>query len=65
MRLICWVPQSPGATAPAAYCPQRFRYRVWQRRFVPFHVYTEKKRLQKLDYMHQNIPEEDTVYTIV
>ncbi len=25
------------------------RYRVWQRRFVPFNVYTEKKRLQKLD----------------
>jgi putative transposase len=29
-------------------------YRVWQRRFVPFNVYTEKKRLQKLDYMHAN-----------
>jgi putative transposase len=30
------------------------RYRVWQRRFVPFNVYTEKKRLEKLDYMHHN-----------
>ena len=30
------------------------RYRVWQRRFVPFNVYTEKKRLEKLDYTHQN-----------
>jgi putative transposase len=30
------------------------RYRVWQRRFFPFNVYAEKKRLQKLDYMHQN-----------
>jgi REP element-mobilizing transposase RayT len=29
-------------------------YRVWQRRFVPFNVYTEKKRLEKLDYMHGN-----------
>jgi len=29
-------------------------YRLWQRRFVPFNVYTEKKRLQKLDYMHNN-----------
>ncbi|HXJ96309.1 MAG TPA: transposase [Terriglobia bacterium] len=29
-------------------------YRVWQRRFVPFNVYTEKKRLEKLDYMHHN-----------
>jgi len=30
------------------------RYRVWQRRFVPFNVYSEKKRLEKLDYMHNN-----------
>jgi putative transposase len=29
-------------------------YRVWRRRFVPFNVYTENKRLQKLDYMHNN-----------
>jgi len=29
-------------------------YRVWQRRFFPFNVYTEKKRLEKLDSMHQN-----------
>jgi putative transposase len=30
------------------------QYRVWQRRFVPFNVYSEKKRLEKLDYMHAN-----------
>jgi putative transposase len=30
------------------------RYRVWQRRFYPFNVYSEKKRLEKLDYMHNN-----------
>ena len=29
-------------------------YRVWQRRFYPFNVYSEKKRLEKLDYMHNN-----------
>jgi putative transposase len=29
-------------------------YRLWQRRFYPFGVYTEKKRLEKLDYMHGN-----------
>ena len=29
-------------------------YRVWQRRFVPFNVYTQKKRIEKLDYMHNN-----------
>ena len=29
-------------------------YRVWQRRFYPFNVYSEKKRLEKLNYMHHN-----------
>jgi len=29
-------------------------YRIWQRRFVPFNVYTDKKRLEKLNYMHNN-----------
>jgi hypothetical protein len=29
-------------------------YRVWQRRFDPFGVYSEKKRLEKLNYAHRN-----------
>ncbi len=29
-------------------------YRVWQRRFYPFNVDSEKKRLEKLDDMHHN-----------
>ncbi len=29
-------------------------YRVWQRRFYPINVYSEKKRLEKLNYMHHN-----------
>ena len=29
-------------------------YRVWQRRYVPFNVFTHKKHLQKLDDMHNN-----------
>jgi putative transposase len=29
-------------------------YRLWQRRFFPFNVYSEKKRRDKLDYMHNN-----------
>ncbi len=29
-------------------------YRVWERRFFPFNLYTEKKRLEKLDDMHHN-----------
>ena len=29
-------------------------YRLWQRRYVPFNVFTHKKHMQKLDYMHNN-----------
>jgi putative transposase len=29
-------------------------YRVWQRRFYDFNVWSEKKRLEKLEYMHGN-----------
>jgi len=29
-------------------------YRLWQRRYVPFNVFTEKKQREKLDYMHNN-----------
>lgn|SRR5487761_179374 len=28
--------------------------RLWQRRFYPFGLYTEEKRLEKLSYMHAN-----------
>jgi len=30
------------------------RFRVWQHRYYPFGVYSEKKKLGKLDYMHHN-----------
>jgi len=29
-------------------------YRVWNRRFYPYGVYSDKKRLEKLDYMRNN-----------
>ncbi len=29
-------------------------HRLWQRRFFPFNVYSEKKRREKLDCMHNN-----------
>jgi len=29
-------------------------YRLWQRRYVPFNVFTEKKCAEKLNYMHAN-----------
>jgi hypothetical protein len=37
---------------PTVHCDSRFR--VWQRRFYPFGIYSEKKRLEKLNYMHAN-----------
>jgi putative transposase len=30
------------------------QFRVWQRRFYPFGIYSEKKRPEKLNYMHGN-----------
>ena len=30
------------------------RYRVWQRRFYDMNIWTERKRLEKLKYMHGN-----------
>jgi len=30
------------------------QYRVWQRRFYPLNVYSEKKRLEKFNYLHHN-----------
>ena len=29
-------------------------HRVWQRRYVPFNVFSQKKHMEKLDYMHNN-----------
>lgn len=29
-------------------------YRVWNRRFYPYGVYSDERRLEKLDYMHNN-----------
>jgi putative transposase len=29
-------------------------YRRWQRRYVPFNVFTDEKQMEKLDYMHHN-----------
>ena len=36
------------------YRTREASYRVWQRRFYDMNVWSEKKRLQKLNYMHNN-----------
>jgi putative transposase len=30
------------------------QFRVWQRRYYPFGIYSDEKRLEKLNYMHNN-----------
>ena len=37
------------------------RYRVWERRFYPCGVHSEKKRLEKLNYMYNNPVKRDLV----
>ena len=59
--LPCGVPTDAHATALASTVHCDSRYRVWQRRFVPFNVYTEKKRIEKLDYMPQQSGQEKAV----
>ena len=29
-------------------------HRVWQRRYLPFNVFAQRKHMEKLDYMHNN-----------
>ncbi len=36
-------------------------YRIWQRRFYDLNVWSEKKRLEKLSYMHGNPVKRDLV----
>ena len=45
-------PAGPAATPPAVHSDSY--HRVGQGRYVPFNVFTEKKHLQRLDYMHHN-----------
>ncbi len=43
---------APARLPPSVHSDSR--YRVWERRFYPYGVYSEKKRLEKLNYMHNN-----------
>ena len=45
----------PIATADSGDCPENgWREPFWQRRFYDFNVWTKKKRIEKLKYMHRN-----------
>jgi REP element-mobilizing transposase RayT len=39
---------------PVFLSPRLSHFRLWNRRFHPFNVYTEEKRREKLNYMHHN-----------
>jgi putative transposase len=44
-----------GSQTPKDGClRQPAHYRLWQRRFYPFEVFSERKFQQKLDYLHNN-----------
>ncbi len=62
-RIIKKLTQEPGARWCAkmlkairlpASVHDEATYRVWQRQFYDFNVWSEKKRLEKLEYMHGN-----------
>ena len=38
----------------AGVCASPGPHRVWQRRFYDLNIWSEKKRREKLDYMHNN-----------
>ena len=49
------MPEDVCGTAPAAHGSQRLPLPCLAApRFYPFNVYSERKRLEKLDYMHNN-----------
>jgi putative transposase len=46
--------QKQDAFQLALFPPDELPQRFWQRRFYDFNVFTEKKRIEKLRYMHRN-----------
>jgi hypothetical protein len=50
-----WVHKSHTTLVRAAYATRRWiREHIWQARFYDSVVFTEKKRVEKLRYMHRN-----------
>jgi hypothetical protein len=48
-------PGAPGFTPPGLNPPgSKASSRVWAARFYDFNVYTERKRVEKLRYIHRN-----------
>ncbi|MBZ5670158.1 MAG: transposase [Acidobacteriia bacterium] len=51
---VPWCEKMPARLRLPPTVHSESQFRVWQRRFYPFGVYSEKKRLEKLNYMHGN-----------
>ncbi len=50
----CHLVSIPWLAQSAALRSGESQFRVWQCRYYPFGVYSEKKKLEKLTYMHNN-----------
>jgi len=53
-RLYPWYHRTLSRLRLPSTVHDESRHRVWQRRFYPFNVYSQRKRLKELDYMHNN-----------
>jgi REP-associated tyrosine transposase len=49
-----WCRKMPAQLALPPAVHDESHHRVWQRRFYPYGIFSEKKQLEKLDYMHNN-----------
>ena len=49
-----WRPRTPGRPRLPCTVHDESRYRLWQRRFYPFNVFSEHRFQEKLDYLHNN-----------
>jgi hypothetical protein len=47
--------QRGSSTAQLGFWPGADQARVWQKRFYDFNVWSERKRIEKLRYMHRNL----------
>jgi hypothetical protein len=45
---------SPSRLQPPPTVHSDCHYRLWQRRYVPFNVFSPKEHMEKLDDMHNN-----------
>ena len=50
----CWCRKMLARLALPPTVHDESHHRVWQRQFYPYGIYSQKKQLEKLDYIHNN-----------